>query len=39
VRILIATRGFARPGGSETYGLTVAEQFERLGHEVTNRRA
>jgi hypothetical protein len=35
VRILIATRGFAHPGGSETYVLTVAEQFERLGHEVT----
>jgi hypothetical protein len=34
VRILIATRGFAHPGGSETYVLTVAEQFERLGHEV-----
>lgn len=34
VRILIATRGFAHPGGSETYALTVAEQFERLGHEV-----
>jgi hypothetical protein len=34
VKILIATRGFAHPGGSETYALTVAEQFERLGHEV-----
>lgn len=35
MRITLATHGFAFPGGSETYVLTVAEQFERLGHEVT----
>jgi hypothetical protein len=35
VRLLLATHGFSGFGGSETYLLTVAEQLERLGHEVT----
>ena len=35
MRITLATHGFAAPGGSETYLLTVAEQLQRLGHEPT----
>jgi hypothetical protein len=35
VNIALATLGFASPGGSETYVLTVAEQLQRLGHGVT----
>jgi hypothetical protein len=31
----LATHGFASPGGSQTYLLTVAEQLQRLGHEPT----
>jgi hypothetical protein len=34
VNIALATHGFASPGGSESYVLTVAEQLERLGHGV-----
>lgn len=34
MQILLATSGFAAPGGSETYLLTVAEQLQRLQHEV-----
>jgi hypothetical protein len=34
MRIVLATRAFARVGGSETYLLTVAEALERLGHEA-----
>lgn len=34
MNIALATHGFAYPGGSETYVLTVAEQLQRLGHEV-----
>jgi hypothetical protein len=35
VQIVLATEAFVAPGGSESYLLTVAEQFERLGHDVT----
>ena len=35
MNVALATLGFASPGGSETYVLTVAEQLQRLGHEVT----
>lgn len=35
MRIVLAYRTLVRLGGSETYLLTVAEQLERLGHEVT----
>src|SRR5947209_7303209 len=35
MNIVLATHGFVCPGGSETYALTVAEQLQRLGHEVT----
>jgi len=34
MRITLATHGFASPGGSQTYVQTVAEQLQRLGHEV-----
>ena len=34
MRILLGTTGFAHPGGSETYLLTMAQQLERLGHDV-----
>jgi hypothetical protein len=34
VNIALATYLFNRPGGSETYLLTVSEQFQRLGHET-----
>ena len=34
MNITLATHGFAFPGGSESYVLTVAEQLQRLGHEV-----
>lgn len=34
MNITLATHGFANPGGSETYILTVAEQLQRLGHGV-----
>ncbi len=34
MNITLATHGFAHPGGSETYVLTVAEQLQRLGHGV-----
>lgn len=37
MRLVLATTGFATPGGSETYILVVAEQLERLGHEATIR--
>lgn len=35
VRILLATRSLAMPGGSETYLETVAPELVQLGHEVT----
>jgi chromosome segregation ATPase len=35
MNIVLATHGFAHPGGSETYVRTVAEQLQRLGHGVT----
>ena len=35
MNVALATLGFASPGGSETYVLTVAEQLKRLGHGVT----
>lgn len=34
MRFVIAQRRFATPGGSETFVLTIAEQFAKLGHEV-----
>lgn len=34
MNIVLATYLFNRPGGSETYLLTVSEQLQRLGHEV-----
>ena len=35
MEIVLATSGLVGIGGSETYLLTVAEQLQRLGHEVT----
>jgi hypothetical protein len=35
MRIVLANDAFAAVGGSETYLLTVAEQLQRLGHDVT----
>jgi len=35
VRVVLANQGFARSGGTEVYLLTVAEHFQRLGHEVS----
>ena len=35
MEIVLATNGLVGIGGSETYLLTVAEQLQRLGHEVT----
>jgi hypothetical protein len=35
MRLVLANRGFAHPGGTEVYLLTVAEHFQRLGHEVS----
>jgi hypothetical protein len=35
MELVLGTTGFATPGGSETYLLTIAEQLQRLGHEVT----
>lgn len=35
MQIVLANHAFAAVGGSETYLLTVAEQLQRLGHEVT----
>jgi len=37
VRVVLGTSGFAHPGGSESYVLLMAEQLERLGHDVTVR--
>ena len=37
MRLVLATSGFAHPGGSESYLLTTGEQLERLGHSVTIR--
>jgi hypothetical protein len=34
MRLLVATQSFAQVGGTETYVLTVAEQLQRLGHDV-----
>ncbi len=35
MRVVLANQGFARSGGTEVYLLTVAEHFQRLGHEVS----
>lgn len=35
MRIVLANHGFAHSGGTEVYLLTVAEHFQRLGHEVS----
>ncbi|MGZ4257598.1 MAG: hypothetical protein ACXVRE_07540 [Gaiellaceae bacterium] len=35
MELVLGTMSFSAPGGSETYLLTVAEQLQRLGHEVT----
>lgn len=35
MELVLGTHGFAGPGGSETYLLTLAEQLQRLGHGVT----
>ena len=35
MKIVLANEAFAAVGGSETYLLTVAEQLQRLGHEIT----
>jgi hypothetical protein len=35
VRVVLANQGFAHSGGTEVYLLTVAEHFQRLGHEVS----
>lgn len=35
MRLVIATRNLAGPGGSETFVLTLAEAFSQLGHQVT----
>lgn len=35
VRLVLANHSFARAGGTEVYLLTVAEHFQRLGHEVS----
>lgn len=34
MRILFSTMALAELGGSETYALTVADQFQRMGHDV-----
>lgn len=34
MRLVLATDGFCHIGGSETYLLTLAEQLQRLGHDV-----
>ncbi len=34
LRLILATHRLVTPGGSETYLITLAEQLERLGHEV-----
>jgi len=35
VELIVAVQELARPGGPQTYALTVAEQLARLGHAVT----
>jgi hypothetical protein len=35
VQLIVAVQELARPGGPQTYALTVAEQLARLGHGVT----
>jgi hypothetical protein len=35
VNIVLSTRSFSTAAGSETYLLTLAEQLQRLGHEIT----
>jgi len=35
VELIVAVQELARPGGPQTYALTVAEQLARLGHGVT----
>ena len=34
MKVLVALQKFAHIGGTETYVLTVAEQLQRLGHQV-----
>jgi hypothetical protein len=34
MKVLVATHSFSHVGGTETYVLTVAEQLQRLGHQV-----
>ena len=34
MRLVLANRGFASAGGTQTYLLTLAEHLQRLGHEV-----
>ena len=35
MEIIVANEWLERPGGTETYTLTVADHLQRLGHEVT----
>ncbi|WP_322416944.1 glycosyltransferase family protein [Mesorhizobium huakuii] len=35
MRIVLGTYQFGSVGGSETYAITIAEQFLRLGHDIT----
>jgi hypothetical protein len=35
VELIVAVQSLARPGGPQTYALTVGEQLARLGHGVT----
>ena len=35
MRIVLGRHSLTRPGGTETYALTVARELERLGHDVT----
>ena len=37
MQVVLGTSGFAHPGGSESYVLLMAEQLERLGHDVAIR--
>ena len=38
MKVLVALQKFAHVGGTETYVLTVAEQLQRLGHQVAHLR-
>ena len=37
MKVVLGTSGLAHPGGSESYVLLMAEQLERLGHDVAIR--